>query len=232
VPVADGHRPGALLDAVTDATRIVVVANPNDPTGALLPARALDELLSALPERVVVLLDEALVDYVSAQPVDACARLVADHPRLVVFRSFSKAWGLAGLRCGYALASRAGAPLLEQLEPDLGVNDLAQAGALEALRTTEDRVRARAADVVEQTRRVADRLSGSVVQVAPTQANVLWLRVPGVDGTELAARLERHGVLVQPGAPIGEAAYVRASVHRAEEGDRLVRALELATEAA
>jgi histidinol-phosphate aminotransferase len=229
VPVADGHRPGALLDAVTDATRLVVIANPNDPTGALLPARALDELLTALPERVVVLLDEALVDYVSAQPVDACARLVADHPRLVVFRSFSKAWGLAGLRCGYALAARAGAPLLEQLEPDLGVNDLAQAGALEALRTTEDRVRARAADVVEQSRRVADRLSGSVVQVAPTQANVLWLRVPGVDGTELAARLERLGVLVQPGAPIGESAYVRASVHRAEEGDRLVRALELAT---
>jgi histidinol-phosphate aminotransferase len=89
-------------------------------------------------------------------------------------------------------------------------------------------VRRRAADVAELTARVVDRLAGTPVVVAPTQANVLWLRAPGVDGAELAARLEGHGVLVAPGGPIGEPAHVRAAVHRPEDADRLVRALELA----
>ncbi len=228
VPVADGFAPGALERAVNDRTRLVLLCNPNDPTGELMRAEALDALLAALPERVVVLLDEALVDYVGAQPVDACAALLERHERLLVVRSFSKAWGLAGLRCGYALGAPGAEALLEQLEPDLGVNDLAQAGALEALRATEDRVRRRAADVAELTARVVDRLAGTPVVVAPTQANVLWLRAPGVDGAELAARLEGHGVLVAPGGPIGEPAHVRAAVHRPEDADRLVRALELA----
>jgi len=177
-----------------------------------------------------VLLDEALVDYVTAQPVDAALRLLERYDRLVVFRTFSKAWGLAGLRCGYAVGAPGAEALLEQLEPDLGVNDLAQAGALEALRSTADRVRSRAADVAAVTRGATERLTAAgAVVAAPTQANVLWLRVPGVDGAELAARLERLAVLVAPGGPIGEPAHVRAAVHRTEEADRLVRALALAT---
>lgn len=226
VPVP-GFGADAILRAVNDRTRVVALCNPNDPTGELLSADELDDLLGALPERVVVLLDEALVDYVDAQPVDAALPLLDRHPRLLVFRSFSKAWGLAGLRCGYAIAAPESTELLEQLEPDLGVNDLAQAGALEALRSTEGRVRERAAVVAAQRARVLDTLRDTPVEATPTQANVVWLGVPGLDGAELAHRLERHSVIVQPGGAIGEPERIRASVHAPEQVDRLLRALEL-----
>lgn len=229
VPV-DGFSIEALLAAVNERTRIITICNPNDPTGELLGADALDGLLRSLPERVVTFVDEALVDYVDAQAVDANLPLLEAHPRLLVFRTFSKAWGLAGLRCGYALGAPDASTLLEELEPDLGVNDLAQEGALEALRSTEGRVRQRAQTAIAQRTHVLAALRETPYEVAPSQANVLWLRLPGVDGTELAARLERQGVLVQAGAPLGQPAHVRLSVHLPEHAVRLVRALELALE--
>ncbi|WP_372791390.1 histidinol-phosphate transaminase, partial [Paraconexibacter sp.] len=133
VPVA-GFSVDALLRAVNARTRVVALANPNDPTGELLATGELRRLLEALPERVVVLLDEALRDFVTAEPVDAAIALLEEFPRLLVFRTFSKAWGLAGLRCGYALGGVGAEALLEQLEPELGLNELALAGALEAVR--------------------------------------------------------------------------------------------------
>ena len=227
VPVP-GFSADELLRAVNDRTRIITICNPNDPTGELLAPEELDALLGALPERVVVLLDEALVDYADAAPRDASLGLLERHSRLLVFRSFSKAWGLAGLRCGYAVGAPGAEALLEQLEPDLGVNDLAQAGALEALRCTEALVEQRARVVAAQRTRAVEALRGSEYEVEPSQANVLWLRLPGVDGAELAARLERHGVIVQSGGGLGEPSRVRASVHLPEHVDRLLRALELA----
>ena len=229
VPVP-GFGAEPILRAVNDQTRIVVLCNPNDPTGELLRANEIEDLLRRLPERVVLFVDEALVDYVDAQDIDANLALLAEHPRMLVFRSFSKAWGLAGLRCGYAVGAPDAGSLLEQLEPDLGVNDLAQMGALEALRSMEGRVRERAAMVAEQRAAVVAALEQSPYEAAPTQANVVWLRLPGVDGAELASRLEAQNVVAQPGGAIGEPEYVRASVHLPEHATRLVRALELAAE--
>ena len=229
VPVP-GYGAGAILRAVNDRTRLVVVCNPNDPTGELMRVDELEELLAGLPERVVTLVDEALVDYVDAQPVDATLRLLDGYPRMIVFRSFSKAWGLAGLRCGYAIGAPEAASLLTQLEPDLGVNDLAQHGALEALRAMEPQVLKRAAMVAEQRTRVVEALEDTPVEVSPSQANMVWLRVPGLDGAELAQRLENHAVIVQPGGAIGEPEYIRASVQLPQHVDRLLRALELSLE--
>ena len=134
VPVA-GFSVDGILEAVNDRTRLVALCNPNDPTGELLGVDELARLLEALPERTVVLLDEALRDFADAEPLDATLALLERFPRLLIFRTFSKAWGLAGLRCGYALGGPGAEPLLEQLAPELGVNELAQAGALEAVRT-------------------------------------------------------------------------------------------------
>ncbi|HWT95478.1 MAG TPA: aminotransferase class I/II-fold pyridoxal phosphate-dependent enzyme [Solirubrobacteraceae bacterium] len=229
VPVP-GFSPDAILAAVSDRTRIVTICNPNDPTGELIGADALDGLLRSLPERVVTFVDEALVDYVDEQAVDANVPLLEAHPRLLLFRSFSKAWGLAGLRCGYALGAPDSGSLLEELEPDLGVNDLAQEGALEALRATSGGVRKRAASVATQRAMVLDALQGTPYEVEASQANVLWMRLPGVEGAELAARLERQGVIVQAGGGLGEPERIRVSVHLPEHALRLVRALELALE--
>jgi histidinol-phosphate aminotransferase len=226
VPVP-GFGAQAVLRAVNDRTRLVALCNPNDPTGELVAVDELRSLLEALPERVVVLLDEALRDFVDAEERDAALALVEEFPRLLVFRTFSKAWGLAGLRVGYAVGGPGAEPLLEQLEPELGLNELAQAGALEALRHAGGVVAGRSAMVAAERARLSDAVRGLGLHVSPSQANVLWLRADGINGGELARRLERHGVIVAPGGPLGDDACVRASIQRREAGDRLLRALEL-----
>jgi histidinol-phosphate aminotransferase len=226
VPV-DGFGAETVLRAINERTRLVALCNPNDPTGELMRVDELRSLLVALPERVVVLLDEALRDFVDAEPRDAALALVDEFPRLLVFRTFSKAWGLAGLRVGYAVGGPGAEPLLEQLEPELGLNELAQAGALEAMCHASGVVAGRAAMVATQRARLVEGLRDLGLDVAPSQANVLWLRADAIDGGELAHRLERHGVIVAPGGPLGDAARVRATVQRPEAGDRLMRALEL-----
>ena len=145
VPVP-GFGAQAVLRAVNERTRIVALCNPNDPTGELVGVDELRSLLAALPDRVIVLLDEALRDFVDAEERDAALALVDEFPRLLVFRTFSKAWGLAGLRVGYAIGGPGAEALLEQLEPELGLNELAQAGALEALRHAGARRGGRARD--------------------------------------------------------------------------------------
>ncbi|MGN6373195.1 MAG: pyridoxal phosphate-dependent aminotransferase, partial [Solirubrobacteraceae bacterium] len=117
VPVSGGID--ELLGAAhqEDTTRVVALASPNDPTGELLHTGELERLLAGLPDGVAVLLDEALVDFADAQPNDASLQLLERYPHLLVFRSFSKAWGLAGLRCGYAIGGPGSEELLAELDP-------------------------------------------------------------------------------------------------------------------
>jgi histidinol-phosphate aminotransferase len=225
VPVR-GFGAEPVLAAVNARTRIVALCNPNDPTGELLGAGELNALLAELPERVVVLLDEALRDFADAEERDAALRLTDAHPRLLVVRTFSKAWGLAGLRCGYAVGGPGSGPLLERLAPDLGPNELAVTGVLEALRSAGRTVAGRAAAVAGERRRLDAALRALPVDAAPSQANVVWLAAHGLDGVELARRLERHAVLVAPGGPLGDPGHVRVALSRPEATDRLLRALE------
>ena len=225
VPVP-GYGADAVLSAVNERTRIVAICSPNDPTGELFGVDELDRLLSALPERVVTLLDEALVDYVVTQDRDASLALLDDHPRLLVFRTFSKAWGLAGLRCGYAIGGPEAEPLLEQLEPELGLNELAQAGALEALRTQVTLVAARGTQIATNRAELTRECRSIGYDVPDSQANVLWLALKDVDGAELSARLERDHVRVASGGPLGEPSRVRLTVPpRPDQMTRTLRAL-------
>ncbi len=227
VPVAgDGIAP--ILGAVNGRTRMIALCNPNDPTGDLLSVDTLGELFASLPERVVVLVDEALRDFVDAEEVDGTLALLEEHPRLLLFRSFSKAWGLAGLRCGYALGGPGAEDLLAALEPDLGVNDLAVAGALEALKSTTSVVDRRVATVAAERASLIDELLARDLHVSPSQANLLWIGLPGVDGGELSARLERRGVIVAPGGLLGDPDRIRITVHDTTTGDRFLRALDQA----
>jgi histidinol-phosphate aminotransferase len=213
-----------ILRAINDRTRVVALCNPNDPTGEFLDAGALDTLLGELPERVIVLLDEALGDYADA-PRDAALALLETHPRLIVFRTFSKAWGLAGLRSGYALGGPESPPLLERLEPELGVNELGQAGVLEALRAAPRVVARRVETVRGERERLAAELRELGCDVPDSQANVLWIEAPGLDGAELASRLERSGVIVASGARFGDPARVRAAVQTPAAGERMLSAV-------
>ena len=226
VPVSGGVD--ALLAAASENedTRVVALASPNDPTGELLPTAELERLLAGLPTNVAVLLDEALVEFADAQPAEGSVRLLESHPRLLVFRSFSKAWGLAGLRVGYALGGPGAEDLLAELEPDLGVSEVSQAGALEALRTCSELIERRVAEIAEERVRLIAALRERRFDLTESQANFVWASHPVVEGDELAARLARAGVLVAAGSALGEPRHVRIAVHDSPSSERLLAALD------
>jgi histidinol-phosphate aminotransferase len=217
--------PGRILDAVTSRTRMLVLGSPHDPTGELLAAPVLAELLSRLPEHVVVLLDEALRDFVTDEPTDATLALTARFPRLIVVRSFSKAWGLAGLRCGYAVGGPDADDLLRVLAPRLGAPDLSLSGALAAVRTSGAVVGRRVRETARARTAMAARLEETGLLVHPSQSSALWVRSPDEDGRTLHARLERGGVLVQSGVPLGDDRHVRITVRDGETTERVLRVL-------
>jgi histidinol-phosphate aminotransferase len=217
----------ALLEAArAPGVRVIALANPNDPTGELMLSAELERLLEGLPEGVAVLLDEALGDYVDAQPSEASLALLEKHPGLLVFRSFSKAWGLAGLRIGYAIGGPGSEDLLAELAPDLGVSEVSQAGALEALRTCSEIVERRAQVIRAERPRLTAALRERGFDVSDSQANFLWAAHPSLQGGELAARLAQSGILVAAGDALGEPGHVRIALHSASATDRLLNALE------
>ncbi len=227
VPVTGGVD--ALLEAAgEDETRVIALASPNDPTAELLEGAELSRLLSGLPDDVAVLLDESLVEFADAQSPDTSLRLLENHPRLLVFRSFSKAWGLAGLRVGYALGAPGAEDLLAELAPDLGVSEVSQAGALEALRSCSELVAERVRLISQERIALTAALRERHFDVTDSQANFLWAAHPTVDGGELVARLARAGVLVAAGDALGEPRHARIGVRDAACSERLLSALDKA----
>jgi histidinol-phosphate aminotransferase len=205
--------------------RAIALGSPDDPSGELLPSAELERLLAGLPEGVALLLDEALVEFSDAQPTSSSLELQERYPHLLVFRSFSKAWGLAGLRIGYAIGGPGSGALLAELEPDLGVSELSQAGALEALRSCSALVAERIATICEERPRVIDGLRGLGFEVSDSQANFVWAAHPTVSGAELAARLEQTGVLITAGDALGEPQHVRIALRSKRASDRLLEAV-------
>jgi histidinol-phosphate aminotransferase len=225
VPVTGGID--ELLAAVPKHnTRVLALASPNDPTGELLPVAELRRLLAGLPDGVAMLLDESLVEFSDAQPIDASVALLDEYPHLLIFRSFSKAWGMAGLRIGYTLGGPGSEELLTELEPDLGVNELSQAGALEALHTAGPLLDRHVRAIAVERAGLTAALRKRGFDVAASQANFLWVAHPRLDGGELSARLARTGVLVAAGTALGEPRHVRISLRDAAASTRLLGALD------
>jgi histidinol-phosphate aminotransferase len=225
VPVTGGID--ELLEAAHEPdTRVVALASPNDPTGELAPVAALRRLLDGLPEQIAVLLDESLIEFADAQPTNASLALLEEHPRLLIFRTFSKAWGLAGLRVGYAIGAPGSEALLAELEPDLGVSEISQAGALEALHSCSEIIERRVDVVAQERARVTVALRERGFEVSDSQANFVWAAHPSLDGGELAARLARAGVLVAAGAALGEPQHVRIALRDRAASTRLLSAID------
>ena len=220
VPITD--QP--ISTAISDRTKALILCNPNDPTGSYMPSSELRELLSALPEELHVLLDEALIHFQDAEDVDACLRLVDDFPRLLVVRTFSKIYGLSGLRAGYAIGSDA--RLLAAAAPVLGINALTQAAIEYALRNGDAEIERRRQTVARERGVLTDRLRELGVDVTDSQANFLWIRVRNLSGDELANALRKQGVIVAPGGPLGEDHHIRAAIRNEPATNRLLRAIE------
>jgi histidinol-phosphate aminotransferase len=224
-------RVGGGVDELIEAAhnpqvRALALASPDDPTGELLATGELERLLAGLPEGVAVLLDEALVDFSGAQPAESSVALLESHPRLLVFRSFSKAWGLAGLRIGYVIGGPGSGELLAELEPDLGVSELSQAGALEALRSCSAIVAERVAAIRAERPRVIAAMRELGFEVSDSEANFVWAAHPELGGAELAARLAQTGVLVAAGDALGEPHHVRVALRSERASARLLEAIQ------
>jgi histidinol-phosphate aminotransferase len=213
----EAHKPG---------TRVIALASPNDPTGELLPTAELERLLAGLPDDVTVLLDESLVEFADAQPINASLALASEHSRLFVVRSFSKAWGLAGLRVGYAIGGPGSEELFAELAPDLGVSEVSQAGALEALRSCSEIVSRRVTSIARERAAVTEGLRERGFEVSDSQANFVWAAHHTIDGGELSARLARAGILVAGGAALGEHQHVRIALRDTRASERLLDALD------
>jgi histidinol-phosphate aminotransferase len=223
-PVAVEHTRD-LLSAVGERTRLLVLCNPNDPTGDYLHSDSLARLLSALPEHVHVLLDEALIQFQDVEEADTALRLTDAFPRLLVFRTFSKVYGLSGLRAGYAVGAPGAGRLLDAIAPVLGVNALTQSAVEHALKIGGGEVERRRRAVIRERTRVLEALRELPIEASDSQANFVWLAADGIGGAQLAERLRREGVIVAPGGPLGADDHVRATIRDEKSTDRLLRAL-------
>ncbi|MBV7483448.1 histidinol-phosphate transaminase [Bordetella sp. BOR01] len=213
----------ALLSAVTPATSVIYIANPGNPTGTRLPPAAIAAFLARVPSRVAVVLDEAYREYLPPEEAGDSLQWVRDYPNLIVTRTFSKAYGLAGLRVGYGIAQPAVCALLHRLRAPFSVTHPAQAAAVAAL---QDRgFLAESLQMNAQGRSQLyqgfDRLG---LKYLPSSANFVLAHVG--DGGALARRLETHGLIVRPVAGYGLPAWLRISIGTRENNARLLAALE------
>ena len=210
-----GHDLTAMAAAITPATRIVVVCNPNNPTGTTVKRDELARFIDAVPSDVLVVLDEAYREFVTDPDVVDGFTEFGDRDNVAVLRTFSKAWGLAGLRAGYLVASPHVAATVRKVVTPFSTNMLAQVAALAALKA-EDEMRRRADLVVTERARVVDAMRKLVPDVPDSQANFVWLPI-GDRAVPFAKHCESHGVIVRP-FPEG----VRVSFGTAEQNDRFI----------
>lgn len=223
----DTHDLVALAEAIDDTTRLVFVCNPNNPTGTAVRRPELERFLDAVPAETLVVLDEAYREFVTDPQVPDGVELMRGRPNVAVLRTFSKAWGLAGLRVGYLLAEDpAVAEAVRKTHLPFSVGMVAQAAAVAAL-GSEDEVRARCAAVVTERERLTGALRDRGLEVSDSQANFVWLPT-GERTAELAAALESRAVITRPFAGEG----IRVTVGTPEEDDVFLAALDDALAAA
>lgn len=229
VPLAEGyvHDLDAMAAEVTAATQLAVVCNPNNPTSTHIPAARIGELVERVPDHVTVIVDEAYVEFQLDDDPDATVDLWRDHPNLVLLRTFSKVYGLAGLRVGYALCSAAFRAAVDAVRQPFSINSAAQAAAAEAIRHQED---------------VADRVDRTIVErvfveegirelglaTPDSHANFSWVDLGDRDEDEVVAALADAGVLVRPGTPLGGPGHFRVSYGTHADNKRFLDALAAA----
>lgn len=226
VPARDfGHDLKAMRAAIAPDTRVMFVANPNNPTGTFLPAAELEAFLADVPAEVVVVLDEAYNEYLEPKDRYDALAWVRRFPNLVVSRSFSKAYGLAGLRVGYGVAQPAITDLLNRVRQPFNVNSIAQAAAVAALADADflERSRALNAAGLKQLSQAFDSMG---LRYLPSYGNFVLVEVG--DAAAVNEALLRAGVIVRPVANYGLPTWLRISVGLPEENDRFLVALRAA----
>lgn len=221
VPLTDWtHDLDAMLEAITDKTRLFFICNPNNPTGTFVGARQLDRVLSRLPEHIVVVVDEAYYEYVRHPDYPESLQYVRDKRPCVILRTFSKIYGLAGLRVGYGITTPEIAGYVNRVRPPFNVNSLAQEAARAALTDDEHVAKSRGMNEAEMTF-LEEGLEKLGITCIPSQANFIYFDV-GMDGKRVYDALLREGVIVRH----IRGSMIRVTIGQPAENHRFLDALQ------
>lgn len=227
VPLNDAgeHDLEAMASEITAATRMLIVCNPNNPSATGLPVSALDAFIADLPRNVAVILDEAYVEFSTLQDPDESLSLLDKHPNLIVLRTFSKVYGLCGLRVGYALGSEDFRLAVDRVRQPFSVNALALAAATEALNHV-DEVERRVEQTAIERMHVETELQERGLETTDSQANFSWVSLGDRDEDELVDGLAQRGVIVRAGRALGQEGWMRVTYGTRHENDRFLAALD------
>ncbi len=214
----------AAIKAVTPNTKIIIVNNPNNPTGSVILEKEMIEFLKQIPDDVIVALDEAYIEFASAKDVASGIALMPYHPLLFVLRTFSKLYGLAGLRIGYGFASEKMVDYMNRVRQPFNANLLAQAAAIGALDDAE--FVSRTLQLVrEGLVYLQKNLDEMGLPYIPTETNFFLIKVPH-GGKEIYSRMLKKGVIVRAMDSYGLKDYIRINVGLPEENERFIQTLK------
>ena len=204
---------------------MLIVCNPNNPTATGLPPAAIDDFLTAVPRNVAVILDEAYVEFSALQDPDESLGLLEKHPNLIVLRTFSKVYGLCGLRVGYALGSEEFRLAVDRVRQPFSVNALAQAAATEAIKH-QDEVERRVEQTAIERMHVETELQERGLETTDSQANFSWVSLGDRDEDDVVDGLAKRGVIVRAGGALGQEGWMRVTYGTRSENDRFLAALD------
>ena len=226
VPAKDyGHDLEAIAKAIDEETYVAWIANPNNPTGTFARYEEIEAFLKRVPERVLVVLDEAYNEYLAPELRGDTVKLIKRHPNLIVTRTFSKAYGLAGLRVGYALAHASVADVMNRVRQPFNVNSVALAAAVAALDDMEFVARSYAENL-QGMRQLEDSAKRLGLDYIPSYGNFITIRVG--KAADIYKRLLRRGVIVRPvGGGYGLPEHLRVTIGTARENERFLSALSV-----
>jgi histidinol-phosphate aminotransferase len=226
VPLAEGdlHDLDAMLAGVTATTQLLLVCNPNNPTGTYIGAERIADFCERVPGHVTVVLDEAYIDFQVHDDPDATVDLVDRFSNLVLLRTFSKCHGLAGLRVGYALCSPAFRAAVDAVRQPFSVNAIAQAAAAEAILHHEDVAERVERTVVERVL-VEEGIRELGLETPDSQTNFSWVELGDRDEAALVEALAQRGILVRAGEALGGPGHIRVSYGTHPQNERFLSAL-------
>jgi histidinol-phosphate aminotransferase len=217
------HDLPAMADRITPNTRLIFIANPNNPTGTIVSQTEIDRFMDRVPNDVIVVFDEAYHEYVDPRLCPNVLPYIEAGRNVVVTRTFSKAYGIAGLRVGYAIARPEIVAHLERARSPFNVNILAQAAATAAI-ADQDHINASIAVNVAGKAQLTRAFDSLGLEYTPSQANFVLVDIKG-DSREMFQALLRHGVIIRPGSGLGLPNYIRVSIGTEQQNSKFIDAL-------
>lgn len=217
------HDLTAMREAITDNTKLIFVCNPNNPTGTIVTKDEVDDFMKAMPENVVVVFDQAYLEYVTDLDYPDCLNYVREGRNVILLRTFSKVYGLAGLRIGYAIARPELISLISRVKEPFNVNSIAQIGAIEALRD-QDHVARCVESNNQQKRWLVEQFEKLDLDYIPTETNFLMIDIE-MDSKACFTELLKQGVIVRTGDIFNMPTWLRITIGTESENERLIEAL-------